>query len=325
MASIYLVTGGAGFIGSHLVTALVERGQRVRVLDDLSTGTRENLSHLDVGPLGSASPVELLEGSVTDSAAVRAACAGVQGVLHEAAQVSVPQSVQDPERSYEINVTGTLRLLEAARRAGVGRFLFAASSAAYGDGPELPKREEMAVQPLSPYASGKIAGEHLLEVFGRVHGIRTVSLRYFNIFGPRQADDSPYTGVIAIFAKALIEGRAPKIFGDGAQTRDFTYVANVVDANLRALDADLPPGSVMNVGTGVRVSVQELFDAIAEHLGSDLRPQYVEQRTGDVLHSVASYDRARSLLGYEPRVSWRDGLGTTLDWYRERLGAPRVV
>ncbi len=323
MATI-LVTGGAGFIGSHLVTALAERGDRVRVLDDLSTGSAENLGHLDVGPVGSGSAVELLEGSVTDVAAAKEACRGVSAVLHEAAQVSVPQSVQDPERSYEINVTGTLRMLEAARRAGADRFLFAASSAAYGDGPELPKVETLPVMPLSPYASGKIAGEHLLEVWGRVHGMRTVSLRYFNIFGPRQADDSPYTGVIAIFAKALLEGRSPTIFGDGAQTRDFTYIANVVDANLRALEAELEPGTVMNVGTGIRVSVNDLFDAMAEHLGSDVRPQYADRRTGDVLHSVASYERARERLGYEPRVGWREGLGVTLDWYRERLGAPRV-
>ena len=320
----YLVTGGAGFIGSHLVSALAERGDSVRVLDDLSTGARENLAHLDVGSIGSGRPVELLEGSVTDPASAREACAGVDGVLHEAAQVSVPQSVQDPERSYEINVTGTLRMLEAAQKAGVGRFLFAASSAAYGDGPELPKVETMPVQPLSPYASGKIAGEHLLEVWGRVHGLRTVSLRYFNIFGPRQADDSPYTGVIAIFAKALIEGRSPTIFGDGGQTRDFTYVDNVVRANLLALGADLPPGSVMNVGTGVRVSINDLYRAMADHLGSDVSPSYADPRTGDVLHSVASYDRAKDLLGYRPVADWRDGLGTTLDWYRERLGASRV-
>jgi len=322
--ALYLVTGGAGFIGSHLATALAARGDRVRLFDDLSTGSLENVAHLDVGPIGGGTAVEFLEGSITDPASARDACQGVTGVLHEAAQVSVPQSVQDPDRSYEINVMGTLRMLEAARAAGVERFLFAASSAAYGDAPELPKLETMAPQPLSPYASGKVAGEHLLEVWGRVHDLRTVSLRYFNIFGPRQADDSPYTGVIAIFAKAVIEGRRPKVFGDGSQTRDFTYVDNVVDANLRALGRDLPAGCVLNVGTGIRVSINDLFDEMARYLRSDLRPEYAETRTGDVLHSVASYERARELLGYEPKVSWRHGLAVTLDWYRARLGASSV-
>jgi UDP-glucose 4-epimerase len=242
--ALYLVTGGAGFIGSHLATALVERGDRVRVLDDLSTGREENLAHLEVGAPGSGAPVELLRGSIRDAGDVARACEGVRGVLHEAAEVSVPKSLEDPVGSYEINGIGTTQLLEGARRAGVERFVFAASSAAYGDSPALPKTEDMAPEPLSPYGSGKLAGEHLLRVFGLTYGMRTVSLRYFNIFGPRQADDSPYTGVIAIFARALLHGERATIFGDGEQTRDFTHVRNVVSANLLALEAEVPAGTV---------------------------------------------------------------------------------
>jgi nucleoside-diphosphate-sugar epimerase len=308
----FLVTGGAGFIGSHIAAALAARGDRVRVLDDLSTGRVENLAGIDA---------ELLRGSVTDPAACRAACAGVTGVFHEAAQVSVPRSVQEPEASYELNVMGTLRLLEAAREAGVERFVFAASSAAYGDAEELPKREDMPTLPLSPYASGKVAGEQLLRVWGKIHGLHTVSLRYFNIFGPRQADDSPYTGVIAIFARALLDGRPVTIHGDGSQTRDFTYVDNAVRANLLAAEADVEPGSVINVGGGERISILELYRAMARELGSDREPILAPRREGDVLHSLASLDRARALLGYEPAVGWREGLSRTVAWYRERVGA----
>ena len=322
--ALYLVTGGAGFIGSHIATALAERGERVRVLDDLSTGRRENLEQLNPGAFGSGSAVELFEGDISDPRAAREACAGVRAVFHEAAQVSVPQSVQDPERSYEINVIGTLRLLEAARAKGVERFVFAASSAAYGDALELPKRESMPTQPLSPYASGKIAGEHLLAVWGRLYGLRTVSLRYFNIFGPRQADDSPYTGVIAIFAKALLEGRQATIYGDGEQTRDFTYVANVVAANLAAADRDLPPGLVLNVGTGRRITINELYAAMAELTGMPAEPLHAPARTGDVLHSVAALELAEQHLGYRPAVGWRAGLAETVAWYRERFGSVRA-
>ncbi len=317
--ALYLVTGGAGFIGSHLVTALCSRGDRVRVLDDLSTGRAENLGQLELGEWGSGAPVELLRGSVTDPGAVERACRGVAGVLHEAAQVSVPQSLADPGRSYEINVMGTLRMLEGARRAGVERFVFAASSAAYGDSPELPKVESMYPEPLSPYGSGKLAGEHLLRVFGASYGMRTVSLRYFNIFGPRQADDSPYTGVIALFARALLSGTPPTIFGDGEQTRDFTHVDNVVRANLLALEADVSPGEVFNVGTGVQVTVNELYARMAELVGSGLVPQYADARPGDIRLSVCSPEKARRGLGYEPRVAWRDGLIETVAWYRERF------
>ena len=318
--ALYLVTGGAGFIGSHIATALVERGDRVRVLDDLSGGDPENLAHLPVGELESGAAVELLRGDVSDSDACRAACAGVRGIFHEAAQVSVPRSIEVPERSYEVNVTGTLRLLQAARAAGATRVVFAASSAAYGNAPSLPKVESMLPDPLSPYASGKIAGEHLMRVYGVTFGMHTVSLRYFNVFGPRQADDSPYSGVIAIFARALLEGRRPTIHGDGEQTRDFTYIDNVVAANLAAMEASVEPGTVINVGAGERISLNDLFHAMTEVLGTPIEPVYEAPRPGDVRDSLASLDRARELLGYSPAVDWRTGLAETLAWYRERLG-----
>lgn len=318
-----LVSGGAGFIGSHLVTALVRRGERVRVLDDLSTGRLENLEPLGCGPLGSGAPVELVEGSICDPAACRAACQGVSTVFHEAAQVSVPRSIEHPEESYEINVMGTLRLLRAAQHAGVERFVLAASSAAYGDSEVLPKVEDMLPRPLSPYAAGKVAAEHLIAVFAHVHGMRTAALRYFNVFGPRQSDDSPYTGVIAIFARALLEGRRPTIHGDGEQTRDFTFVENVVEANLLAAERDLPPGAVINVGGGERITINALYRAMAESLESELEPVYAPGRSGDVRHSLASLERARELLGWRPRIGWTEGLARTVTWYAERQRAVR--
>lgn len=317
--SSFLVTGGAGFIGSHLVQALAARGDRVRVLDNLSTGKLENLTEARA-----SGRVEFVQGDVTDPSVVAQACRGIDAILHEAAQVSVPQSVVDPLRSYAVNVNGTLSLLEAARQAGVRRFVFAASSAAYGNSVELPKVETMLPTPLSPYASGKVAAEHLLAVYGNCHGLKTVALRYFNIFGPRQADDSPYTGVIAIFAKALLAGRQATIYGDGAQTRDFTYVDNVVQANLLALDRDLPTGTTLNVGTGERISINQLYRAMCERLGMPCEPNYVDPRNADVLHSVASIDRARRVLGYEPRVDWQTGLARTVDWYKARFTAART-
>jgi UDP-glucose 4-epimerase len=316
--SLYLVTGGAGFIGSHLASALVARGDRVRVLDDLSTGREDNLAHLPLGSPGTGAPLELQRGDLSNPTAVAAACEGVDAVFHEAAQVSVPQSIAHPGRSYDVNVSGTLRLLEAARASGVRKVIFAASSAAYGDAPTLPKIETMTPAPLSPYASGKVAAEHLMSVWSHVFGLRTVCLRYFNVFGPRQLDDSPYTGVIAIFAKALLERRRPTIYGDGEQTRDFNYIDNVVQANLLALERDLEPGVVINVGAGEAISINQLFAAMAEHLGSSLRPVFAPERAGDVRHSLASLDRARALLGYRPTVGWRQGLARTLDWYAAR-------
>jgi len=228
--------------------------------------------------------------------------------------------VEQPERSYEVNVIGTLGMLEAARAEGVERFVFAASSAAYGDSEACPKREDMAPRPLSPYASGKLAGEHLLAVWGRTYGMHTVALRYFNVFGPRQADGSPYSGVIAIFATRLLSGKQVTIHGDGRQTRDFCYVDNVVCANLAAMEAsDLEPGVVFNVGTGERVSLLELYEETARIVGSGARPEHGPARAGDVRHSQASIDRIRGALGFVPGTGWREGLGRTVSWYRERL------
>ena len=321
--STYLVTGGAGFIGSHLVTGLVRRGDRVRVLDDLSSGKLSNLEQLELGELGSGAPVEFLRGDVAESAALERAAEGVRGIFHEAAQVSVPGSFEAPERSLDVNALGTLRVLEAARAAGAHGVVLAASAAAYGNSETLPKLESMTPEPLSPYAIGKLAGEQLLSVWGREFGLHTASLRYFNVFGPRQTDDSPYTGVIAIFARALFEGRAPTINGDGGSTRDFVFVENVVQANLLAMDAELEPGEVINVGAGASISITELWRSMTEIEGVDLTPEFGPSRVGDVRHSRASLEKARRLLGYEPGVGWREGLEQTLAWYGERFRADR--
>lgn len=315
-----LVTGGAGFIGSHIVRALVSAGAMVRVLDDFSSGREENLEELAPGALGSGAEVELLRGDVADPETCARACDGVDGVFHEAAVVSVPRSIEEPERTWEVNSTGTLNLLEAARKAGANRFVFAASSAAYGESEALPKVETMPVDPRSPYAASKVSGESLLAAYGASYGMQTVSLRYFNVFGPRQQDDSPYTGVIAIFARGLLEGVAPVIHGDGGQTRDFTYVENIVTANLAAMYGEVPTGSVINVGGGERISILELYHAMREALGSDLEPVMGETRSGDVRHSLADLERAERLLGYRPAVSWRDGLAQTIEWYRSVHG-----
>lgn len=314
----YLVTGGAGFIGSHLAQALLKRGDRVRVLDDLSSGKLENLRAAEAAASRASETVEFLHGSVDDAALCMRACHGVHGVFHEAAQVSVPRSIEDPVASYRVNVSGTQNILEGARANGVRKVVFAASSAAYGNSATLPKVESMAPQPLSPYASGKVAGEHLLRVYAEVYGLRTVSLRYFNIFGPRQADDSPYTGVIALFARALLDGRSAKIYGDGEQTRDFTYIDNVVVANLAAMDLEVEPGVVINIGGGRAVSINAIYARIAELVGAPIPASYEPARTGDVRNSLASIDRARALLQFTPSVTWEEGLARTVAWYRER-------
>lgn len=243
---------------------------------------------------------------------------GAQGVFHEAAQVSVPASVRDPVGSYRINVMGTLTVLEAARAEAVPKVVFAASSAAYGDDPILPKVESMVPRPLSPYASGKLAGEALLSVWGRTYGLQAVSLRYFNVYGPGQADDSPYSGVIALFARAVLARRSPTIFGDGEQSRDFVFVGDVVQANLAAMDRNLEPGLVINVGTGRRVSINELYGRLARLAGFEGLASHAPARAGDVPHSLASIERAREKLGFEPGVSLDEGLQRTLAWYRQR-------
>jgi UDP-glucose 4-epimerase len=301
-----LVTGGAGFIGSHLVEALLNAGHRVRVADDLSTGHRENLAHLD-------GRFEWVEGDLADFEVCRRAAEGVSYVFHEAAIPSVPRSVREPIRSHESGPTATLNMLEAARLAGARRFMFAASSAAYGDTEELPKHEGMLPRPLSPYAAGKLAGEHYVTVYARTMGLDGVSLRYFNVFGPRQDPSSPYSGVISKFATVMARGERPVIFGDGSQTRDFTYVDNVVAANLAAMRSEGPLGGVaLNVGTGGRVSLLDLVAAVNRVLGTSLEPRFEPPREGDVRDSQASLDLIRAALGYEPTIDFEEGLRRTL-------------
>ena len=304
----YLVTGGAGFIGSHLAEELVRRGHRVRVADSLITGKRANLDHIP--------GVEFVEGDLADPDVAKKVAIGCDYVLHQAAIPSVPRSVTDPITSNRANVDGTLNVLVAARDAGVKRLVFAASSSAYVDTPTLPKHEGMPTNPLSPYALQKVVGEQYLQMFTRLYGLETVSIRYFNVFGPRQDPTSPYSGVISVFATALIENRPPKIYGNGEQTRDFTYIANVVDGVLRACEAPKASGEVINVATGGRISLNQLFYAMRDVVGGSLEPVYAESRQGDVRDSQADIRKAQALLGYAPVVSFEEGLARTIAWYR---------
>ena len=309
----YLVTGGAGFIGSHLAEELLCRGHRVRVADSLVTGKRSNLDHIP--------EVEFLQGDLADLSFARQAAAGCDYILHQAAIPSVPRSVKDPITSNRANVDATLSMLVAARDAGVRRVVFAGSSSAYGDTPTLPKHEDMPANPLSPYALQKVVGEQYLQMFTKLYGLETVSTRYFNVFGPRQDSTSPYSGVISVFATALIDNRSPKIHGDGEQTRDFTYVANVVDGVLRACEAPKVSGEVINVATGGRISLNALFAAMRDLIGADVEPTYVEPRQGDVRDSQADIRKAKALLGYAPIVSFEEGLKRTIAWYRTASAA----
>jgi nucleoside-diphosphate-sugar epimerase len=311
--SHYLVTGGAGFIGSHLAEELVRRGHQVRVLDNLSTGKRRNLEHI--------APVEFVEGDVADPDACARAVRGVEFVLHQAAIPSVPRSVKDPVTSNRANIDGSLNVLVAARDAGVRRVVYAGSSSAYGDTPTLPKREDMPTGPLSPYALQKLVAEQYCQMFTRLYGLETVTIRYFNVFGPRQDPGSPYSGVISLFSTALLEGRQPTIYGDGEQTRDFTYVANVVDGVLRACEAPAASGEVINVATGGRISLNQLLQAMNEIIGTNIAPAYAEGRVGDVRDSQADITKARQLLGYTPLVTLEEGLRRTLDWCRAESAA----
>ncbi len=310
----FLVTGGAGFIGSHLVRALVKRGDDVRVFDDLSSGHVENLDHVDA----KAGQLELSRGDLCDPDSCARACEGVDGIFHNAGQVSLMASVEDPKRTYAVNVMGTLHLLEGARRSAVRRIVFASSCAVYGRGIELPKDESLSSEPCSPYASSKLAAEQLMQTWFRLHGVETICLRYFNVFGPRQADDNPYSGVVAIFARKLLEGRAPTIFGDGEQTRDFVYVDDVVEANLAAMQATACDGTPINVGSGERISIKQVFGEIRRIVDSGLEASYAPARDGDIVHSLACLHRARHLLGYTPKISLREGLERTLGWYAQR-------
>jgi UDP-glucose 4-epimerase len=309
MNELCLVTGGAGFIGSHLVEALVGRGAPVRVFDDFSTGLRENLAHIQPAP-------ELIEGDLADAAAVARAAVGAKVVFHLGAVASVQRSIEDPAFSHRVCATGTVHVLDAARRAGVRRVVYAASSSAYGIPAGEVQTEEDPARPLSPYAAAKLAGEAYAQAFAASYGLETVSLRFFNIFGPRQRADSPYSGVIAIFAAAMKAGQAPTVHGDGRQTRDFTYVDNVVQALLQAAEVAGLSGKTYNIGTGRGVSVLDLVAALNRHLGTNLPPQHGPPRVGDVRHSCADIRRARAELRYEPTVSFEEGLERTLCWLR---------
>jgi nucleoside-diphosphate-sugar epimerase len=312
----YLVTGGAGFIGSHLSEEVARRGHRVRVADSLITGKRSNLAHVP--------GVELIEGDLADLEFAKRVADGCDYVLHQAAMPSVPRSVTDPITSNRANVDGTLNILVASRDAGVKRLVVAGSSSAYGDTPTLPKHEGMPSDPMSPYALQKVVGEQYLRMFTRLYGLETVCIRYFNVFGPRQDPTSPYSGVISVFATALIENRPPRIYGDGEQTRDFTYVANVVDGVLRACEAPNASGEIINVATGGRISLNKLFYAMRDIVGGTLEPIYGESRQGDVRDSQADIRKAKALLGYEPIVSFEEGLARTITWYRT-AGAPATA
>ena len=304
----YLVTGGAGFIGSHLAEELIRRGERVRIVDSLITGKRQNLAHLQ--------QAEFLEGDLADFEVAQRAVQGVDYVLHQAAIPSVPRSVLDPITSNRANIDASLNVLVAARDAAVRRVVYAASSSAYGNTPTLPKNETMPTAPLSPYALQKLVAEQYCQMFTGLYGLETVSIRYFNVFGPRQDPSSPYSGVISVFIRALVDGRRPTIYGDGGQTRDFTYVANVVDGVLRACQAPAASGEVINVATGGRISLNQLFEALNQLTGAGVEPIYADTRAGDVRDSQADIAKARRLLGYEPIVGFEQGLEKTVEWFR---------
>ncbi len=308
----YLVTGGGGFIGSHLVEELLRRGQTVRVVDSFVTGRRENLP---------ATGVEIIEGDLAEPGVATRAAAGCDFVLHQAALASVPRSVKDPEGTHRANVDATLKILIAARDAGVKRLVFAGSSSVYGNAAVLPKREDMRPKPLSPYALHKLIGEQYCQLFTQLYGLETVTTRYFNVFGPRQRADSPYSGVISLFVRALSEGQAPTIFGDGRQTRDFTYVTDVVNGVLRACEAPNVSGEVINVAAGGRVSLLDLVRSLHTILGTDTAPVHGPAREGDVRDSQADIFKARQLLGFEPVVSFGDGLRQTVEWCLASAGA----
>ena len=304
-----VVTGGAGFIGSHIANALTRNGLRVRIIDDLSTGHRENLDEI-------TGDVEFTEGSVADEQLLKKVLDGAELVFHEAAIPSVPRSVEHPRQSHVASVDGTFSLLLAARDRNVRRVVYAASSSAYGDQPTLPKREDMLPDPLSPYAVAKLVGEYYCQVFARVYGLETISLRYFNVFGPRQDPGSQYSGVVSRFISVLRNNQQPVIYGDGEQSRDFTFIDNVIDANLKAANASRGFGSVMNVATGERITLNQLLDEVKAIVGKpEVKAEYQQPRVGDVRHSLADISRARELLGYQPTVGLREGLRRTIDWW----------
>ncbi|PYS52747.1 MAG: LPS biosynthesis protein WbpP [Acidobacteria bacterium] len=311
LSGIVLVTGGAGFIGSHIAQALALKGARVRVIDDLSTGYRKNVEEIK-------GEIDFHEASLADADALRRVLEDVELVFHEAAIPSVPRSVKNPVETHVACVDATFSLLNAARERGVRRVVYAASSSAYGDQPQLPKAEEMRPDPLSPYAVAKLVGEYYCQVFTRAYKLETVSLRYFNVFGPRQDPSSEYSGVISRFTSALLSDERPIIYGDGEQSRDFTYIADVVAANLLAAETTKGVGHIINVARGERITLNELLNTMKKITGrGDVQAEYREPRAGDVRHSLADITRARELLGYEPSVGLEEGLRKTLDWWKQ--------
>ncbi len=311
--SLCLVTGGAGFIGSSLARALIARGDRVRVIDNFSSGKRENLADL-------AERIELVEGDILDERALARAIEGVELVFHEAAIPSVPKSMAEPLENHAANATGTLRVLEQARRAGIRRLVYAASSAAYGDDPQLPKIETMPPAPISPYGGSKLAGEQYAQIYARAYGVETVCLRYFNVFGPRQDPASEYAAVIPKFITAALAGKQPRIFGDGSQSRDFCYIDNVIEANFKAAAADARAvsGRVFNIACGQATDLNRVVALIGDFLGQKVSAVYEDERAGDIKHSFADIGAARARLGYTAGVSFAEGLGRTIDWYKSR-------
>ncbi|MBL8124920.1 MAG: SDR family oxidoreductase [Blastocatellia bacterium] len=305
-----LVTGGAGFIGSNLAEALIDRGAKVSIVDNFVTGFRENLEEI-------RGSFEFIEADIADREYAAKAVSGVDVVFHEAALPSVPRSVANPVETHEACVNGTFNLLVAAKETGVRRFIYAASSSAYGDQPTLPKLETMKPEPLSPYAAAKLVGEYYCQVFSKVYGLETISLRYFNVFGPRQNPSSQYSGVISRFIDAFMKGASPVIYGDGEQSRDFTYIANVVDANIKAMEATQGIGEVMNVANGERVSLLELVDVMKRVTGrTDVAADFQPERKGDVKHSQADNSRAKEWLGYEKLVGLEEGIRETIEWWK---------
>ncbi|MBS1492842.1 MAG: SDR family oxidoreductase [Bacteroidetes bacterium] len=305
----FLVTGGAGFIGSNIVGELLKRNYEVRVLDNFSTGKRENLTSY-------GNDIELIEGDIRSYHIVKDAVQGIDVILHQAALPSVPRSINDPITSNEVNVTGTLNILEAARKNNVQKIVFASSSSVYGDNPKLPKDESMIPNPLSPYAVSKLSGEKYCNVFTRIYGLKTVALRYFNVFGPRQDPNSQYSAVIPRFIKAIMAGESPVIFGDGEQSRDFTFVRNVIEGNILAATTDCESGIAMNCACHGRITLNELVTDINEILGKDVKPIYKEPRAGDIKHSFADINLAETNLHYKPLVNFKEGLRITIESFK---------
>ena len=310
--AVYVVTGGGGFIGSHIVEELLRRNEIVRVIDNFSTGKWENVEPFEGG-------AEIIEADIAEGKNLPRFLEGADYVIHQAAIPSVPKSILDPVKSHHANVNGTLQLLNASREANVKRVVYASSSAVYGDSPTLPKHEGMMPNPLSPYGAQKLFAEIYCQVFSRAYGLETVSLRYFNVFGPRQDSTSQYSGVLALFIAAVLQNKRPTIYGDGLQSRDFTYVQNVVEANLQACTVPVVAGQVFNVACGDRITVNSMLHQINKITGKDIAPIYADSRPGDIKHSQADITRAREHLGYQPKVSFEEGLRNTIEWYRKNL------